>query len=43
MNIKCYQRPEDVRARFCVPGTSREAVLRAVHGDSVLEGHPGID
>ena len=42
-DILCYQRPEDVRARVCVPGTSREAVLRAAHGDSVLAGHPGID
>ena len=42
-DILCYQRPEDVRARICVPGTSREAVLRAAHGDSVLAGHPGID
>ena len=37
-DILCYQRPEDVRARVCVPGTSREAVLRAAHGDSVLAG-----
>jgi len=42
-DILCYQRPQDVRARVCVPGTSREAVLRAAHGDSVLAGHPGID
>jgi len=42
-DILCYQRPEDVRASFCVPGTSRETVLRAAHGDSVLAGHPGID
>ena len=38
-----YQRPEDVRFRVCVPGTSREVVLRAAHGDSVLARHPGID
>jgi len=42
-DILCYQRPEDVRARVCVPGTSREAVLRVAHGDSVLAGHSGID
>ena len=42
-DILCYQRPEDVRARVCVPGTSREAVLRATHGDSGLAGRPGID
>ena len=41
--VLCYQCPEDVRARICVPGASREAVLRAAHGDSVLAGHPGID
>jgi len=38
--VLCYQRPEDVQARVCVPGASREAVLRAAHGDSVLAGHP---
>jgi len=42
-NVLCYQRPEDVWARFCVSGASREAVLRAAHGDSILAGHPGID
>jgi len=41
--ILCYQRPEDSRARVCVPYACREAVLRAAHGDSVLAGHPGID
>jgi len=41
--LLCYQRPEDVRAHICVLGTSREAVLRAAHVDSVLAGHPGID
>jgi len=41
-DILCYQRPEDVRAHVCVPGTGREAVLRAAHGDSVLAGHPGM-
>ena len=42
-DILFYQRPEDVRARVCVPGTNCEAVLRAARGDSVLAGHPGID
>jgi len=34
--VLCYQRPEDVWTRVCVPGASREAVLRTAHGDSVL-------
>ena len=41
--VLCYQRPEDVRARVFMPGASREVLLRAAHGDSVLGGHPGID
>jgi len=41
--VLCYQRAEDVRARACVPAACRESVLRAVHGDSILAGHPGID
>ena len=35
--------PRGFWARFCLPGASREAVLRAAHGDIVLAGHPGID
>jgi len=41
--VLCYQQAEDVRARVCMPGKSREAVLQAAHVDSVLVGHPGID
>jgi len=41
--VLCYQRAEDVHARVCVSGTCCETVLREVHGDSVLAGHPGID
>jgi len=39
----CYQRTEDTHPRVCVPAVCREAVLRDVHGDSTLAGHPEID
>ena len=41
-DVICYQRPEDVGPRVCVPAAARQAVLHAAHGGDVLVGHPGI-
>ena len=40
--LLCYQRAEDANPRVCVPGSTRDAVLQAAHGDETLEGHPGV-
>ena len=40
--VLCYQRPEDVGARVCVPLDCRKLVLHAAHGGDTLVGHPGI-
>ena len=37
----CYRREADALPRICVPRASRDAVLRAAHGEA-LTGHPGI-
>ncbi len=37
----CYQRDGDAISRICVPKASRDAVLHAAHGGSIM-GHPGI-
>lgn len=42
MGLLCYQRPEDVGPRICVPSESRRHVLHAAHGGDTLVGHPGI-
>jgi len=41
--ILCFRCTEDVVARIFIPVISKKAVLRAVHGHSLLAGHPGID
>jgi len=40
--VLCYQRAEDSKPRLCVSAVCKQAVLRAVHGGSVLARHPGV-